>query len=308
MVRLSFRNISKSYSRGRKALNRVSFSYDGNGIVALIGRNGAGKTTLIRILATELAPDSGTAELDGLELIKHPEAVRGLMSIVPQEARVVQWLTPMQSITTYLMYHGVTYGEAKKGAERAMKEVGITEYKDMLSRKLSGGTKRKVFVAMVLASGSRLIFLDEPTTGLDPLSREELWNVLVRLKKDHLIFLTTHYLEEAERLADRICLMENGKLLASGTMDSLRRKIRYQHSIRLPAGSTLPKGTKGRIVHGADGSTQILTSEKDALSISKTLVRRGTRFFSNPVSLEDIFYSIVKKPIGEDEGGDEDEW
>ena len=307
MAKLSFRGITKSYTRGRNALDNVSFSFDGNGIVALIGRNGAGKTTLIRILATELTPDSVTAHMDGIDIINEPDKVRGSMAIVPQEARTIGWLTPLQNITTYLLYRGFPYREAKERALSAMKEVGISEYKDTVTRKLSGGTKRKALVAMILASDSKLIFLDEPTTGLDPLSREELWSVLNRLKKDHLIVLTTHYLEEAERLADNICLIENGRLLAHGTMEALRKKIRHQYSIRLPDNGKMPK-VRGRIVKGNDGSMQILTEEKEAFRISRELIKKGIRFSTNPVSLEDIFYYIVKKPIdkeGEEDGGDE---
>ncbi|MCL5428165.1 MAG: ABC transporter ATP-binding protein [Candidatus Marsarchaeota archaeon] len=308
MVSLSFSNISKSYTKGKKALNRVSFSYDGNGILALIGRNGAGKTTLIRILATELMPDSGTASIDGIDLIKDPDRVRGDMSIVPQEARTIGWLTPAQNITTYLLYRGLSYKEASLRALKAMEEVGISEYKDTVTRKLSGGTKRKTLVAMILASESRLIFLDEPTTGLDPISREELWNVLNKLKKDRLIVLTTHYLEEAERLADRICVIEDGKLMAHGTMDELRMKIRYQYSIRLPANSYRPRA-RGRLVRGTDGGMQILTDEQEAFRVSKELIKKGIRFSSNPVSLEDIFYFIVKKSIDrDDKEGNYDEW
>ena len=308
MVQLSFKNISKSYTKNRKALNNVGFSYDGNGIVALIGRNGAGKTTLIRILATELMPDSGTASMDGIDIIKEPEKVRGMMAIVPQEARTIGWLTPMQCISTYLLYRGLSYKEAKKKALISIKAVGITDYKDTVTRKLSGGTKRKVLVAMILASDSRLIFLDEPTTGLDPLSRGELWSVLNKLKKDRLIFLTTHYLEEAERLADKICLIENGKMLAQGTMEELRSKIKHQYSILLPSGSHKPK-VKGTIIKGEDGSMQILTNEEEAFRISKDLIKKGVKFSTNPVSLEDIFYYIVKKPIGnDDEEGGKDEW
>ncbi len=292
--------LSKTYDKGVKALESVSFNFEGNGIMAMIGRNGAGKTTLVRILSTELMPSSGKAYINGLDVVKGANEVRSQIAIVPQEARAVPWLTPRQTVFSYLLYRGFSYSEAKKRTEEALKKLGIEKYKDKLNRLLSGGTKRKVMVATVLASEARIIFLDEPTTGLDPISRNDLWQLLQSLKKDYLIFLTTHYLEEAEHLADRIGIIENGKLLGMGTMDELRKGMKYQYSIMVLDKGKAVKPKEGIIVHGVDGSTQILTTEKEAFEISRRLIKDRTKFSTNPVSLEDIFYSIVKKPITED--------
>ncbi len=300
--------LSKVYEKGVKALDSVSFSFDGNGIIAMIGRNGAGKTTLVRILSTELMPSSGKAYINGLDAVEDASAVRNQIAIVPQEARAVPWLTPTQTILSYLLYRGFGYSEAKRRTIEAMKRLDIDKYKDKLNRLLSGGTKRKVMIATVLASEARIIFLDEPTTGLDPISRNDLWKLLLGLKKDYLIFLTTHYLEEAEHLADRIGIIEEGKLLGIGTMDELRKKMKYQYSIMVLDKGKAVKPRKGITIRGIDGSMQILTTEKEAFEISRKLIIDRTKFSTNPVSLEDIFYYVVRKPITEETEGSSEDW
>ncbi len=309
MEGLSCRNLSKTYGNNTKALRGISLSFKGNGILAIIGRNGAGKTTLVRILSTELMPSKGSAEINGMDVINDPGSVRNIIAIVPQESRAIQWLTPMQSVMSYLLYRGFGYNESRKKASDALKMLGLKSNADKLNRLLSGGTKRKVMVATVLASDAKVIFLDEPTTGLDPISRNDLWNLLNKLKRDYLIVLTTHYLEEAEKLADKIGVMEQGRLMAFGSMDELRKKVRHQYSIRInDPGADMPATKEGTLIKGLDGSKQILTTEKEAFGISQYLIKKGVKFSTNPVSLEDIFYYIVKKPINETSEGDEDEW
>ncbi len=300
--------LSKTYDEGTRALRNVSFSFNGNGIIAIIGRNGAGKTTLVRILSTELMPTKGDASINGNSVVHDENKVREHIAIVPQEARAIQWLTPMQSIVSYLLYRGFAYSEAKERARSTLKKLGIGKYENVLNRKLSGGTKRKVMVATVLASEARVIFLDEPTTGLDPISRSDLWNLLSKLKKDYLIFLTTHYLEEAEILADKIGIMEKGRLMAMGSMEELRKRVRYQYSIRVIDRKVKIKTSKGILIHGLDGSKQVMTTEKEAFEMSKDLIKKGVKFSTNPVSLEDIFYYIVKKPMNEDSESEDNEW
>jgi ABC-2 type transport system ATP-binding protein len=308
MKMLICRNISKKYGKDKYALKNISFSVPSTGIFALIGRNGAGKTTLTRILATQLNPTSGSASIDGIDVIRDPKALREIIASVPQEARAINWLTPKQFVFSYLLWRGYGYGEAKRKASESMKRLGIGRYMDMASRKLSGGTKRKVMVATVMASEARIIFLDEPTTGLDPLSRIELWNILAELKKDHFIFLTTHYLEEAERLADNIAIMDDGRIMAMGTLDQLRRKVRYPYSIKILSDYQAARPNKGTLTKGIDGHQQILTSEEEAREISKRLIAKRVKFSMSPISLDDIFYYIVKKSIEEENYDDEKEW
>lgn len=298
------KNLTKRYGTGAVALNRINLSIPSKGIFALIGRNGAGKTTLIRILSTELLPTSGNAFINGMDVVGNPKALREQIAILPQEARAVQWLTPRQTILSYLLYRGFNYGDAKSRVTEALAKLDIKKYENKLNRFLSGGSKRKVLVATILASGCKILFVDEPTTGLDPLSRSELWNKLKELKKDHFIFLTTHYLEEAERLADSIGILENGKLMAMGNIGELRKRFKYQYSVRILQKNVDMKTKIDQVITGEDGYSQIITTEENANRLAKKFIKDKVKFSVNPITLEEIFYSIVKKPI--EEGEEED--
>jgi ABC-2 type transport system ATP-binding protein len=307
MEGLEIRKISKTYDGKKYVLKDVSLDFMQKGILAIIGRNGAGKTTLIRILATELTPTKGSAYVDGIDVVNDPTHARELMAIVPQEARTIPWMNPKQQILSYLLYRGFSYKEASSRALSSIKKLNLGQYADKLSRTLSGGTKRKVMVATVLASEARIIFLDEPTTGLDPISRRELWTLLVKLKKDYLIVLTTHYLEEAEYLADKIAIIDNGRLIISGSIDELRKKAGHEYSIRIDDSKEL-KMPKGVNISKIEKGYQILTSQKQAFAISEKLMAQKIKFSTNPVSLEDLFYYFAKRSINDEEEKEEGEW
>ncbi len=300
MPEIICKNLSKRYDKDRLALDKINLSLKLNGVFSLIGRNGAGKTTLVRILSTTLLPSAGSAYIDGMNVMSEAGKIRERIAVVPQEARPIGWMTPKEMISSYLMWRGFSYRESIKRSEEALDLLGITKFANRLSQRLSGGTKRKVLVATAIASDADIIFLDEPTTGLDPISRGELWDLLLKLKKTRFIFLTTHYLEEAEILADRIGILENGKLLSVGNLHELRNKMGYPYSIKILGSVKEIKINKGRIVKGRDGHTQIFTTEKEARRLGSILIKRKTRFSINPVSLEDIFYYFTKEEVGEE--------
>jgi ABC-2 type transport system ATP-binding protein len=298
----------RSYEGKVHALSNVSFSFPDRGILAIIGRNGAGKTTLVRILATELMPSKGTASIYGIDVIKEPKRLREMIAIVPQEARAIPWLTPWQTIFCYLLYRGFSHSEASKHVRDSLRMLNLELYTNTVNRKLSGGIKRKVLVATVLASEAKVLFLDEPTTGLDPISRNDLWRVLNELKKEYLIVLTTHYLEEAERLADVVGIIEQGRLMAFGTVDELRKMTGHQYSIRIMTDKKPVKVPRGALVNKFEGNYQIMTSEKEAFRMSEQLIRSGIKFSTNPITLEDIFYYTVKKSLDSDVNYGDSEW
>jgi ABC-2 type transport system ATP-binding protein len=218
--------------------------------------------------------------------------LRERIAVVPQEGRTISWMTPAQTISSYLLWRGLSYGEAKSKAEEAVARVGLEKQANVLNRRLSGGMKRKVLVAMVVAADADFVFLDEPSTGLDPISRQELWRLLEDLGRRRFIFLTTHYLEEAEQVADRIGILDKGRLLALGSMAELRGRMNHQYSLRLPQGIDLPP-MEGEVTVGKDGRVQIMTTEDEALLISKLLIERRVHFSVNPITLDDIFYQVV---------------
>ena len=297
---LECKNLTKRYGRDAVALENVSLSIETKGIFALLGRNGAGKTTLIRILATELQPSSGSASINGMDVMRNAGKIREQIAVMPQEARLVPWLTPKQTVYSYLLYRGFGRKEAASKVAEALTRLGLGKYENIPNRHLSGGVKRRVLMTTILATDAKILFVDEPTTGLDPLIRSDLWSMLNDLKRTHFIFLTTHYLEEAERLADMIGILESGKLLSIGTLNQLRSVVKYQVSVRIMKdGQSLEPGV-GEIIRSADGSTQIFTTEEEADRLTERLVREKKRFSIYPISLEDIFYYLVRKPIEED--------
>ncbi|HLN88433.1 MAG TPA: ABC transporter ATP-binding protein [Candidatus Binatia bacterium] len=298
MGKLECKEITKVYEDHRKALDNVSFSVETNGIFGLIGRNGAGKTTLIRVLATELEPTSGTASINSNDILADTDELREKIAIVPQEARAIRWMTPKQTVMSYLLWRGYPYKQANQLAIESLKKLKIEQYADTLNSRLSGGTKRKVLIATVTASEADIIFLDEPTTGLDPISRRELWDILRDLGKDRFIFLTTHYLDEAEQLADRIGILKDGKLVSIGTLQDLRGSSKYQYSIKLPPKTRFPSLKDGEVVTSKSGYSQIMTNEVEAFRLARLLSEEGVKFSITPVTLDDIFFSIVGQKMG----------
>ncbi|MDG7045169.1 MAG: ABC transporter ATP-binding protein, partial [Nitrososphaerota archaeon] len=172
--------LSKVYPDGTKALDGVSLNID-NRFTAIIGRNGAGKTTLVRILSTQLEPSSGRAFIDDLDVIKNADRIRKKVVSIPQEASPIGILTPFEQVKLYLIARGMTSSESSLAAKKSLEDVGLSDSLDKPTDMLSGGTKRKVFVAMALASNAEIVFLDEPTTGLDPISRLEVWAAVRKL-------------------------------------------------------------------------------------------------------------------------------
>ena len=162
-----------------------------------------------------------------------------------------------------------------------------------MNSNLSGGTKRKVLIATVTASEAEIIFLDEPTTGLDPISRRELWDILRELGKNRFIFLTTHYLEEAEQLADQIGILNEGKLVCIGSLSDLRQSSRFQYSIQIPPKVQVPAIIDGEVTVSNSGYTQIMTNEAEAFRLAKVFAEQEVKFSITPVTLDDIFFSIV---------------
>ncbi|QPG50273.1 ABC transporter ATP-binding protein [Saccharolobus solfataricus] len=221
-------NLTKIYRDGTVALDNLTFSANTR-VVTLLGRNGAGKTTLTRILSTQLLPTSGIARVEEYDVVKDARKVRKIIASIPQEAKSIGIASPMEHLIMYLTARGLSFKEATEISRSALKEVGLWEVRDKPSDELSGGMKRKIFVAMALASNAELVLLDEPTTGLDPYSRLEVWSVLKSIKSK--ILLTTHYMEEAEELSDEVILLHKGKLIAKGSIKELLTK--FDNKVRI---------------------------------------------------------------------------
>jgi ABC-2 type transport system ATP-binding protein len=215
---IEIEGVTKRYDRRFYALKGIDASLKER-VTTVIGRNGAGKTTLIRILSTQLFPSSGTALIEGYDILKDTKKVRQLISSIPQEAQLIGILSPLEQMQLYLMARGFSSSQAKEESKYALDELELYDFRNAPSDTLSGGMKRKVFVAMALAAKAPVIFLDEPTTGLDPLSRIEVWSAIKRLSSK--IILTTHYMEEAQELSNEVMVIDQGSVITQGSVSSL---------------------------------------------------------------------------------------
>ncbi len=217
--------ISKSFG-GHIALDHVDLAIETGSVFALLGPNGAGKTTMIRILATLVRPDSGTATVAGHDLLRDPDAVRGAISLTGQYAAVDDKLTGRENLEMMgrLLHLGRGAGRARTAD--LIVTFDLTDAADRRASTYSGGLKRRLDLAIGMIKRPELIFLDEPTTGLDTRSREQVWGSVRELADDGVtILLTTQYLEEADQLADTIALLDHGQIVARGTADELKSSV-----------------------------------------------------------------------------------
>jgi ABC-2 type transport system ATP-binding protein len=207
------------------AVENLDISIDEGEVFGLLGPNGAGKTTIIKMLATLLEPTSGTAKVNGFDVIRQPERVRESIGIVFQEPSSDELLTGYENIKLYAMMYGIPKDEIKKGIAEALELVELTDRKDDLVRHYSGGMRRRLEIARSLIHKPKVLFLDEPTLGLDPRGREKMWNYIIRLVKElkMTVLLTTHYMEEADTLANRIGIIDRGKIAVLDSPKALKK-------------------------------------------------------------------------------------
>ncbi len=191
-------------------------------VFALLGENGAGKTTTIKVLCTLTGFDAGEVRVCGKDVTKNADEVKKLLNLSPQETAVAKKLTVKENLLLAASLYGAENAEER--AERLIKEFKLEEISGRLAGKLSGGQQRRLSLAMALISEPRLLFLDEPTLGLDVRARRDLWKEIEGLKGKMTVILTTHYLEEAEALSDRVAIMKKGKILALGTAEEIKEK------------------------------------------------------------------------------------
>ncbi|MER7815461.1 ATP-binding cassette domain-containing protein [Streptomyces sp. NPDC096153] len=223
-------NLTKSYG-DKQVLRGVDLDIPTGSVFALLGPNGAGKTTTVEILSTLIAADAGTAELAGWDLASEPDAVRKVIGVTGQFAAVDNLLNAEENLMLMADLHHLPRSEGRRRAAELLARFDLTEAAKKPVTTYSGGMRRKLDLAMTLVGDPRIIFLDEPTTGLDPRSRRTMWEIIRSLVADDgvTIFLTTQYLEEADQLADRIAVLDGGKLIAEGTADELKRLIPGGH-------------------------------------------------------------------------------
>jgi ABC-2 type transport system ATP-binding protein len=213
-------NLTKKY-KDFVAVDNLNLSVEKGELFALLGVNGAGKTTTIKMLSCLSKPTSGDAILLGDSIVAQPFAVKEKINVSPQETAVAPNLTVRENLELIAGIYGCNYKEASQKADRMITDFGMSEVAKKKAKNLSGGWQRRLSIALALISDPQILFLDEPTLGLDVLARRDLWRVIEQLKRKITIILTTHYLEEVEALSDRVAVIAKGKLKAVGTVAQL---------------------------------------------------------------------------------------
>ncbi len=219
------RGLVKTFADNR-AVDGVDMNVRTGTIYGVLGPNGAGKTTTIRMLSTLLKPDAGSARIFGHDIVREPHIVRQLIGVTGQYASVDETLSATENLIIFSRLLGLSRVEAKRKATDLLEEFGLTEAAKRPLKKFSGGMRRRLDLAASLIAQPPLIFLDEPTTGLDPRTRSQMWDTIRRLvKSGSTILLTTQYLDEADQLADRIAVIDRGRVIVEGTVDGLKASV-----------------------------------------------------------------------------------
>jgi ABC-2 type transport system ATP-binding protein len=293
------------------AVNEISFAVKHGEIFGLLGPNGAGKSTLIRMLTTLMAPTSGSATVGGADIVKQSDTVRRAIGVIPQALTSDPELSVEENLVIFARLYGVPRDRRKRLIDELLDAVQLTEWRDKPVKQLSGGMRRRVEIARGLVHEPRIFFLDEPTTGLDPVSRTAVWQMLQKIKaaRDLTVILTTHYMDEADKLCDRIAIVDHGKLVALDSPLNLKAVIPGKNVIeasfagepddwrarleRLPGVDTLTgEGSVFRITSssGPATTTALMTAAADADVAVRSLAVHST-------TLDDVFVHFTGRDL-----------
>ena len=302
---VSIKDISKTYQSGHQALKKVNLDIEEGEILALLGPNGAGKTTLISIICGIVSASTGTVTASGFDNVSEYRKTRELIGLVPQELTLGQFDTVWNTVR----FSRGLFGKKRNNAylEQLLKDLSLFDKKDNELRELSGGMKRRVLIAKALSHEPRILFLDEPTAGVDVELRKDMWNIVRRLRASGVtIILTTHYIEEAEEIADRIGVISNGELLLVEGKQTLMHNLGKKElvvELKEPAVSVPQTLASYDLVLSDDGNQLIYTYDtmSDSTGITDLLPaikNAGLELKDLQIkqsSLEDIFVDLVKE-------------
>ena len=280
--------LSKRYDGGVWANRDISLTAERGEILGILGPNGAGKTTMVRQITTELRPTSGEIRVFGHNVVSEPAQAKNLLGIVPQEASLFEYLTVRTHLRLFGMYRGLSRGASRNRADELIEELHLAGHRDILCGNLSGGLRRRVMIGIAALASPPMLVLDEPTTGLDPQSRRDLWSLLRRHKqRGATVIITTHYMEEAEALSDRVGIIQKGHLLALDTVDNLRAAHGFELKLTYTA-------------NGSASDTKTMFGTDSGALVDRARAEGVEHFSVEPTSLEDIYLALT----GEEEGLD----
>ena len=292
---------------GLVAVDGIDLSIKEGELFSLLGPNGAGKTTAIKMLCCLLRPSSGTATIMGHDIQKDLIAVKQLIDVSPQETAIAEHLNAWENLSLIGGIRGLAKEEVKKRSQELLEMVGLAKRAKEQVRNFSGGMKRRLSIAMALVSDPQVLFLDEPTLGLDPQSRRGMWEHIAELKGKKTIVLTTHYLEEADALADRIAIIDEGKIAALGTPQELKDSISDMQVMVVKAKNLHPDVIEGLRdvypeVETTEDGIEIRAKELSFYEIVDYLRPRGVAIQSTSLkqpTLDDVFLHLTGKELRE---------
>ncbi len=303
---LSIRQLTKTYGNGFQALKGIDLDVAEGDFFALLGPNGAGKSTTIGILSTLVNKTSGTVNVFGHDLDRSPSALKRCLGVVPQEFNFNQFEKTFDIVTTQAGYYGIPLKLAKARAEQYLTQLGLWDKRDVPSRMLSGGMKRRLMIARALVHQPRLLILDEPTAGVDIELRRSMWSFLTELNEQGItIILTTHYLEEAEQLCRNIGIIDHGRIVENTSMRELLGKLHVETLLLdLKDAQLVPPQLLGYPAQMLDAHTLEVQVEKSQgiTELFRQLASQNVEVLSlrNKTNrLEELFVSLVEKNLAE---------
>ena len=290
---------------GLVAVNGVDLEINKGELFSLLGPNGAGKTTTIRMLCCLLKPTKGTASILGYDVVKTPFPVKKLIGVSPQDTILSERLNCWENLALIGKVHDLSSNEVTRRSKKLLETMGLMERSKDQVRKFSGGMKRRLSIAMALVSNPQVIFLDEPTLGLDPQARRAIWEYIAELKGKKTILLTTHYMEEADFLSDRIGIIDEGRVVALGTSQELKTNLFEMRSMvvsteNLTAEVISDLLSKYSRLEKVKGRLRIYNKDLDFKEIVDYLHSRGVTVYSAALeqpTLEDVFIQITGKEL-----------
>jgi ABC-2 type transport system ATP-binding protein len=302
--------LRKSFD-GKVVLDGVNVTVASGTVFALLGPNGAGKTTMVNIFATLLEPDAGVVQIAGHDLDRDPEGVRSAIGVTGQFSAVDDLLTGEENLRLIADLRHLGREDGRRRVNELLERFDLTDAARRPVSTYSGGMKRRLDLAMTLLGDPQLIFLDEPTTGLDPRSRRGMWDVIGELVSGGVtIFLTTQYLDEADRLADRVAVLDHGQIVAEGAPDELKRRVPGGHiSLHFPDPQTSQSAAQilGAEMRGPESATLEVPGDGSPASLRALLSRLGAvgiepdRLSIHDADLDDVFLALTGRPTDQPE-------